>query len=47
VADQPGHALNARLVRALLDTPEAWRWEHEPAPETVREPTPALAAAVG
>jgi UDP-3-O-[3-hydroxymyristoyl] N-acetylglucosamine deacetylase len=27
VADQPGHALNARLVRALLDTPEAWRWE--------------------
>jgi UDP-3-O-[3-hydroxymyristoyl] N-acetylglucosamine deacetylase len=31
VADQPGHALNARLVRALLDTPEAWRWEGEPA----------------
>ncbi len=29
VADQPGHALNARLVRALLDTPEAWRWEGE------------------
>lgn len=28
VADQPGHALNARLVRALLDTPEAWRWEN-------------------
>src|SRR5690242_668143 len=27
VADQPGHALNARLVRALLDTPEAWRWD--------------------
>lgn len=27
VADQPGHALNAQLVRALLDTPEAWRWE--------------------
>jgi UDP-3-O-[3-hydroxymyristoyl] N-acetylglucosamine deacetylase len=27
VADQPGHALNARLVRALLDTPEAWRLE--------------------
>jgi UDP-3-O-[3-hydroxymyristoyl] N-acetylglucosamine deacetylase len=29
VADQPGHALNARLVRALLDTPEAWRWASE------------------
>jgi UDP-3-O-[3-hydroxymyristoyl] N-acetylglucosamine deacetylase len=47
VADQPGHALNARLVRALLDTPEAWRWEHESAPETVREPAPARVAAVG
>lgn len=46
VADQPGHALNARLVRALLDTPEAWRWEHEGA-ETVREAAPALAAAAG
>jgi UDP-3-O-[3-hydroxymyristoyl] N-acetylglucosamine deacetylase len=46
VADQPGHALNARLVRALLDTPEAWRWEHESA-ETVREFQPVLAAAVG
>ena len=47
VADQPGHALNARLVRALLDTPEAWRWAHESEPETVRQPAPALAAAVG
>ncbi len=40
VADQPGHALNARLVRALLDTPEAWRLERErieaaPRPERV------------
>lgn len=26
VADQPGHALNACLVRALLETPEAWVW---------------------
>lgn len=34
VADQPGHALNARLVRALLDTPEAWRWEEEEKAET-------------
>jgi len=45
VADQPGHALNARLVRALLDTPEAWCWEHVETPETVREQAPALAAA--
>jgi UDP-3-O-[3-hydroxymyristoyl] N-acetylglucosamine deacetylase len=47
VADQPGHALNARLVRALLDTPEAWRWEHESALEPVRQREPALAAAAG
>jgi UDP-3-O-[3-hydroxymyristoyl] N-acetylglucosamine deacetylase len=47
VADQPGHALNARLVRALLDTPEAWRWEHGEAEETVREAAPALVAAAG
>ena len=47
VADQPGHALNARLVRALLDTPEAWRWELESSPETVRAASPALAAAAG
>jgi UDP-3-O-acyl-N-acetylglucosamine deacetylase len=47
VADQPGHALNARLVRALLDTPEAWRFEYESAPETVRAAQPALVAAVG
>lgn len=44
VADQPGHALNARLVRALLDTPEAWRWEHETV-ESGRETAPARIAA--
>lgn len=47
VADQPGHALNARLVRALLDTPEAWRWEIETALEAQRaqaHPVPAAAA---
>ncbi len=32
VADMPGHALNAALVRALLDTPQAWRWEAEEEP---------------
>jgi UDP-3-O-[3-hydroxymyristoyl] N-acetylglucosamine deacetylase len=47
VADQPGHALNARLVRALLDTPEAWRWELESSAETVRAGSPPLAAAAG
>ncbi|MEM8617072.1 MAG: UDP-3-O-acyl-N-acetylglucosamine deacetylase [Pseudomonadota bacterium] len=26
-AVQPGHALNNQLVRALLETPEAWCWE--------------------
>jgi UDP-3-O-[3-hydroxymyristoyl] N-acetylglucosamine deacetylase len=29
VADQPGHALNAILVRALLDNTHAWTWEGE------------------
>jgi UDP-3-O-[3-hydroxymyristoyl] N-acetylglucosamine deacetylase len=33
VADQPGHALNARLVQALLETPEAWLIEQEQADE--------------
>jgi UDP-3-O-[3-hydroxymyristoyl] N-acetylglucosamine deacetylase len=47
VADQPGHALNARLVRALLDTPEAWRWEPESGREPLRSAAPALAAAHG
>ena len=47
VADQPGHALNALLVRALLDTPEAWRWEIDTASETGRAGVAALAAAVG
>jgi UDP-3-O-[3-hydroxymyristoyl] N-acetylglucosamine deacetylase len=46
VADQPGHALNARLVRALLDTPEAWCWENGVG-ETVREAEPAMTALAG
>lgn len=44
VADQPGHALNTRLVQALLETPEAWRWTHEAAPAVS---APAFAAAAG
>lgn len=47
VADQPGHALNALLVRALLDTPEAWRWEIDTASETGRDAQRGLAAAAG
>jgi len=47
VADQPGHALNAHLVRALLDTPESWRWEYEFEGETVIDAPPAQIAAVG
>ncbi len=26
-ARQPGHAMNNKLVRALLERPEAWCWE--------------------
>lgn len=29
VADQPGHDLNARLVKALLATSSAWRWSSD------------------
>lgn len=47
VADQPGHALNARLVRALLDTPEAWCWEHDSRAEAGAHAVPAFAAAAG
>ena len=47
VADQPGHALNALLVRALLSTPEAWCWVGESEVETVREPALAPVAAFG
>jgi UDP-3-O-[3-hydroxymyristoyl] N-acetylglucosamine deacetylase len=45
VADQPGHALNARLVRALLDTPEAWRWEADTSRSVEQGATAALVAA--
>jgi UDP-3-O-[3-hydroxymyristoyl] N-acetylglucosamine deacetylase len=45
VADQPGHALNAHLVRALLDTPEAWRWECETTAEAGLMAAPAMVAA--
>lgn len=29
VADQPGHELNSRLVKALLAQPDAWRWTQD------------------
>jgi UDP-3-O-[3-hydroxymyristoyl] N-acetylglucosamine deacetylase len=44
VAEQPGHALNALLVRALLDSPEAWRWDRGAPIEPRREPELAWAA---
>ena len=28
IADQPGHAMNTALVRALLDAPHSWAWEN-------------------
>lgn len=31
-ADQPGHALNAMLLKALFDAPHAWRWTGVAAP---------------
>lgn len=31
-ARQPGHAMNNKLVRALLSTPEAWCWETDALP---------------
>jgi UDP-3-O-[3-hydroxymyristoyl] N-acetylglucosamine deacetylase len=43
VADQPGHGLNAALVRALLNAPQSWAWEIEAEP-AMAEP---LRAAVG
>jgi UDP-3-O-[3-hydroxymyristoyl] N-acetylglucosamine deacetylase len=47
VADQPGHALNALLVRALLDTPEAWCWDGEAVAEPERIEAAERIAAVG
>jgi UDP-3-O-[3-hydroxymyristoyl] N-acetylglucosamine deacetylase len=43
VADQPGHAMNTSLVRALMDAPHAWAWESDAAP--AMQQTPIYAAA--
>lgn len=40
-ARQPGHAMNNKLVRALLDQPEAWCWETD---AEVLETSPAMEA---
>ena len=40
-ARQPGHALNNRLVRALLETPTTWCWESD---EETSVRTTAMAA---
>ncbi len=44
-AVQPGHALNNRLVRKLLETPEAWCWETA-LPEVSADIAPAIARAL-
>jgi UDP-3-O-[3-hydroxymyristoyl] N-acetylglucosamine deacetylase len=36
-AVQPGHALNNKLVRKLLETPEAWCWESDADTDLVTE----------
>jgi UDP-3-O-[3-hydroxymyristoyl] N-acetylglucosamine deacetylase len=41
IGDQPGHAMNVALVKALLAQTQAWRWEVEAAPAE------AFAAAAG
>src|SRR5262249_36724092 len=47
VADQPGHALNALLVRSLLQAPEAWCWDGEAVAEPERVAAEPRIAAVG
>jgi len=41
-AVQPGHSINNKLVRTLLDTPGAWCWED--ASSAIRQPVPVKAA---
>lgn len=41
-AVQPGHALNNKLVRALLATPSAWCWEEAGAPALAEEARAAV-----
>lgn len=43
-ARQPGHALNNKLVRALIDAPDAWCWEADEA-EVEAETTARASAA--
>ncbi|RIJ21414.1 UDP-3-O-acyl-N-acetylglucosamine deacetylase [Henriciella barbarensis] len=43
-ARQPGHALNNKLVRALIDAPDAWCWETDEADVEVETATRASAA---
>ncbi|MDZ4775660.1 MAG: UDP-3-O-acyl-N-acetylglucosamine deacetylase [Alphaproteobacteria bacterium] len=46
-ADQPGHALNVKLVQALLDTPRAWRWAPPDVVAAMAERRTPLFAAAG
>ncbi len=43
-AVQPGHALNNKLVRKLLETPEAWCWESDADTDLVSQAVRAGAA---
>lgn len=43
-ARQPGHALNNKLVRALIDAPDAWCWETDEADVEVESTVRASAA---
>ena len=43
-ADQPGHAINNQLVRALLEQPETWCWETA---ESISSEAVMLGAAAG
>jgi UDP-3-O-[3-hydroxymyristoyl] N-acetylglucosamine deacetylase len=43
-AVQPGHALNNKLVRKLLETPEAWCWESDADTDLVTQAVRAGAA---
>ena len=43
-ARQPGHAMNNKLVRALLEKPEAWCWETDAESLTTAQPRASVSA---
>ncbi len=42
--DRPGHGINNKLVRALLEDTSAWEWVDDELPISNEEPTPAFVA---